>query len=371
MNREINYISLFSGTGGFEKGFLDAGFIFKNLYFSEVDKYASANYKHNFPYAKSIGDIRQANPKNIKEKLNLLTFGFPCQDVSVAGNGQGLAGERSSLFFEALRFIKELRPTVFIFENVKGLFSSNKGRDFEKILRTIADLGIYECEWQLCNTSWFLPQNRERVYFIGHLRGESRPKVFPFRETDFNPSQRISEFQSGMTIVGHIGENNSEANRVYATSGLSRTIKNGGGQGSKTGLYSINRYGCFSDTNIQCLDATYHKGPESNYGSRSYVVGYSRSKNGKEIKRHLKSVANTIKGMADNTKQYILQKLAIRRLTPLECERLQGFPDDWTALGDFENKIKHISDTQRYKMLGNAVTTSVVKAIAERLLEKE
>lgn len=179
----MNYVDLFSGIGGFTLGIQQAGVSFNKHYFSEIDKYASKIYKQHFPTAIELGDIRQVDCSTIGE-INLITFGFPCQDLSIAGKRAGLEGNRSGLFFEAMRFVRELKPDCFIFENVAGLFSSNNGKDFELVLREIANLGLYECEWQLLNTSWFLPQNRERIYFIGHLAGSERSgsKVFPIGE---------------------------------------------------------------------------------------------------------------------------------------------------------------------------------------------
>ena len=183
--KDLNYIDLFAGSGGFHSGFKKAGLRFNWVGFSEVDKYASSVYRYHHPEAEELGDVTKINVSKLPPKIDLLTFGFPCQDLSVAGQRKGLSGQRSGLFFTAMQIVEATKPTVFIFENVKGLYSSEEGRDFETVLRTIADLGIYECEWQLINTRWFLPQNRERVYFVGHLRGESRPKVFPITENDY------------------------------------------------------------------------------------------------------------------------------------------------------------------------------------------
>jgi DNA (cytosine-5)-methyltransferase 1 len=176
------YVDLFSGIGGFHKGILEAGIKIDKCYFSEIDKYATKVYKKQFPDSIELGDITRIRTEELG-KIDLVTFGFPCQDLSIAGKGRGLRGSRSGLFFEAMRIIKQLRPSIFIFENVKGLLTSNDGKDFEIVLREIADIGIYECEWQLVNTSWVLPQNRERVYFIGHFGKESGQKVFPIGES--------------------------------------------------------------------------------------------------------------------------------------------------------------------------------------------
>lgn len=181
---EIVFIDLFSGIGGFAEGFRRAGLTFKYHAFSEVDKNAISIYRKHFPEAKELGDVRTIRDfsaiRNQRGGAPLVvTFGFPCQDLSVAGKRRGLEGSRSGLFFEAMRVIRELQPDVFIFENVKGLLSSNKGQDFVRCLQEIADLGNYDGQWQLVNTSWVLPQNRERIYFIGTLRGQTRCQVFP------------------------------------------------------------------------------------------------------------------------------------------------------------------------------------------------
>jgi DNA-cytosine methyltransferase len=198
-------------------------------------------------------------------KIDLITFGFPCQDLSIAGKRAGLKGSRSGLFFEATKIINVCKPSYFIFENVKGLFSSNNGECFKACLQEIADIG-YDGQWQLLNTRWWLPQNRERIYFVGHIRGERRPEVFPIGENGQEPQniqrqtsgeqQRIfSEVQESrdgdngcpesgrrsegrLNQIGIIGKD-SEATRVYSPDGIARTIKNGGGQGAKTGLYEV------------------------------------------------------------------------------------------------------------------------------------
>jgi len=194
----VNYLDLFSGIGGFALGFKQAGWNFDKHYFSEIDKYAQKIYTKHFPEAVRVGDITKIDGTKLGE-INLITFGFPCQDLSIAGKRKGLQGSRSGLFFEATRLIRECRPGIFIFENVKGLLSSNNGKDFETVLREIADIGLYECEWQLVNTSWVLPQNRERIYFIGHLGKDGGRKVFPICTDDF----KVNELQ-GRPITNSI-----------------------------------------------------------------------------------------------------------------------------------------------------------------------
>ena len=177
----MKLIDLFSGIGGFSLGFQRAGYQFTEHYFSEIDKHAIANYKYNFPNAKYIGDITTIHGGDFTG-IDIITFGSPCQDFSLAGKRAGLAGAKSSLIEYAIALIACIRPSVFIWENVKGAFSSNARADFWAILQAFANIGGYRLEWQLLNTSWVLPQNRERLYLIGHLAGRSDCGVFPIRE---------------------------------------------------------------------------------------------------------------------------------------------------------------------------------------------
>src|SRR5690606_16920695 len=220
MTEEIVLLDLFSGIGGFAKGLSDSGFKIKKHFFSEIDKHAIACYKYNFKNAEYVGSVTDVRGSQL-ERPNIITFGSPCQDFSLAGKRKGMEGERSSLITEAIRLINECRPDIFIWENVKGTFSSNDGADFWGIIQAFANIRGYRLEWQLLNTSWFLPQNRERIYLIGHLDGRSRPKVFPFREDDFRAIEGLSKtpivrtlsaggnsggHHSGMTLISDSGK---------------------------------------------------------------------------------------------------------------------------------------------------------------------
>lgn len=401
---EIIYLDLFSGTGGFAKGLQNAGYSFKKHYFSEIDKYSIANYQYNFRNAKNIGDIQKVKGKQI-ERPNIITFGSPCQDISIAGKFKGLKGKRSSLFFEAVRIIRECRPDVFIFENVKGLFSSNEGKDFEVVLQTLADIGLYDIQWQLLNTCWFLPQNRERIYLVGHLRGTSTPQIFPFGEShqrnhalDKKESQRKSLSPTIDTKVGESShrspyilhwKNSNEkwvkermdkspalkaqsdlVRQPLVVSGVAYRTRNYKGQ---SGKIEIRKDKIANQLTIAQKDSmVLFRVPEATR------KGYATATEGDSINlsfleankrrgRVGKGIANTID---TGVQQYTLNEGGLRRLTPVECERLQGFPDNWTRWGLFEGTAKEISDAQRYKMLGNAVTVAVVEAIAMRLLGK-
>jgi site-specific DNA-cytosine methylase len=226
MRKTITLLDLFSGIGGFHLGLERAGFKVKS-YSSEIDKYANQVYKHNFKNSTYVGSVTDVRGSELP-RINAITFGSPCQDFSIAGNRKGMGGERSSLILEAIRLIKECRPDFFIWENVKGTFSSNNRQDFAAILQAFANIGGY----------------RQR-----------------------------------------------------------------------------------EDGESPCLTS---------------------SKNSENALSSMPPIINKI-----------------RRLTPIECERLQGFPDNWTQQG----VNGPISDTQRYKMCGNAVTVDVVEAVAKQILK--
>lgn len=308
----MKIIDLFSGIGGFSLGFQRAGYQFTEHYFSEIDKHAIANYKHNFPHAKYIGDITTLHGGDFTD-IDIITFGSPCQDFSLAGKRAGLKGAKSSLIEYAIALITHIRPGIFIWENVKGAFSSNAGADFWAIIQAFANIGGYRLEFQLLNTSWLLPQNRERIYLIGHLAGRSIPGVFPIGKDDKlldrktrKKGWRGGNFKTSLarTITARYSKMGS--NDTYIVPKVAATLTGGGHSG---GLHS---------------DMT--------------VIRHKRGRN---------------KG--------------VRRLTEIECERLQGFPDNWTQYGNYDGVIKPIAKTQRYKLIGNAVTVDIVELIAKRL----
>jgi len=388
LKQNLTILELFSGIGGFTKGFLNAGYTFANHYFSEVDKHAIANYQYNFKNAKPLGAVTTICQQRI-ERPHIITFGSPCQDFSLAGKQQGLNGQRSSLIMEAIKIIAHYKPSVFIWENVKGTFSSNGGADFWAILAAFANIGCYTIEWQLLNTSWFLPQNRERIYLVGHLATASEPGVFPIKESDF----RTFEGSTNTSIVraftagGKSGGHHSGMTLIKEVNpSLSYSI---------TASYSKGKYGKSRGTLIKQLNNSKQFGNQPKQQNRVYdpsgimaTIGAHRSDNKTNIlveKPIVKSVLtpdriekrqNGRRFKETNEPSFTLtsQDLhgvqinqTIRRLTEIECERLQGFPDDWTKFGKYNGEVKQIAKTQRYKLIGNAVTTNVVSAIASKL----
>ena len=353
----------FSGIGGFHLGLQNAGLKFSDVYYSEIDKHAIANYKNNFKDAKYIGDVKSILSADTR-RPNIITFGSPCQDFSLAGKRKGLGGARSSLIEYALRAISKFRPDVFIWENVKGAFSSNNSEDFWAIIQAFTNIGGYRLEWQLLNTSWVLPQNRERIYLVGHLADTFRNwgGVFPVRENDFSSEKLFRKKRFGLqpkvstTITTRYGNVPSDTyvaqkGRGYIKSGLSKVCP------------TISMSSFEHNTAVVQVKSANNRGYEIANPGDSINLQFPNSKTrrgrvGRRVSQTLDCACN----------QGVYQDRAIRRLTEIECERLQGFPDDWTKYGVYDDKEKEIAKTNRYKLIGNAVTVDVVELVGKRIL---
>ena len=301
----MTYLSLFSGIGGFELGI---GKCATCIGYSEIDPYAISIYKSHFPNHKLYGDITTINPKDLPD-FDLLVGGFPCQAFSIAGKRKGFADKRGNLFFEIARIVEHCKPRYLLLENVKGLLSHDQGKTFATIVRTLDELG-YDVQWQVLDSKDFrLAQNRKRVYIVGNLRGTYRPEVFPIRET------RAKDIVQGVPVVA---------------------VR----EATKTG-YAL---------------ASVGDGVDVSFPNSKFRRG-----------RVAKGLSHTL-----TTKGEICTPMShghLRRLTPLECERLQGFPDGWTQRGiDEGGSMVGVSDGQRYKCLGNAVGVGVVRAIMQRII---
>jgi DNA (cytosine-5)-methyltransferase 1 len=358
----MTHLDLFSGYGGFHLGLKQSGFQFDNHYFSEIDTYAIANYKYNFPNAKELGTITDFQRCDI-ERPNIITFGSPCQDFSVAGKRKGIEGERSGLIHCAIGCIKRFKPDVFIWENVKGTFSSNTGKDFWEIIKAFNDIGGYRLEWQLVNTAWFLPQNRERIYLVGHLAGRGGRQVFPFRKTNsiYNKNN-----PTGKPRIANCLDSNYF--KGWLDKGQRTHLVKYGSQNEQTTSPLNNK----SSTIRTAANKVLHimqLNPAKEFGNQPRSANRFFDTNG------LAPTLLARKRIDDSPKILTTEKTRIRRLTEIECERLQGLPDDWTRYGIYADKktgndiLREISATQRYKMVGNGVTVNVVQAIGERLIK--
>ena len=296
--------SLFAGVGGFDLGFHRAGFDVS--WCVEIDPKARAILARHFPNARIFSDIRDADPSELGS-VDVVCGGFPCQDLSVAGKRAGLAGARSGLFYEAMRIIRGVRPKFVVVENVAGLLSSNHGHDFSAVLRERGEgWDCSEAGWRVLGSRYFgVAQRRRRVFIIG-------------ARTGFEHVQQILDFPEG-------GVGNA-ATRGEARKETESTIGDG-----------IAPFVCWWN-GTQTADTLTTRGhcqfmPDK--GNFSAVICNAN----------------------DSTSG---PRMVVRRLTPTECERLQGFPDGWT---DGQ------SDADRYKQIGNAVTVNVAQFIATRINE--
>ena len=386
---KIKLLDLFSGIGGFHLGLEKAGFEVES-YFSEIDKYAIDVYSNNFKNSTYVGSVTDVRGGDLPD-IDAITFGSPCQDFSLAGNRKGLGGERSSLIGEAIRLIGEKRPRFFIWENVKGTFSSNNRQDFAAILQTFANIGGYRLEWQLLNTKWFLPQNRERVYLVGYLGDGSGGEIFPIRESSRQTNELQRQQGNTCTLTtryeatangSYIIERKLDAQEIMVKSATNQAViaamrgRNPSDRttGSPTEQrLEINENGTSNTlTSVQKDNLVLHpmqwrrteKGKEARKNAQAKGKDYTPFSDGhRELVVSDKKEIGTITSQVINKDSLIGNDIRIRRLTPIECERLQGFPDNWTK----EGSEGMISDTQRYKMCGNAVTVDVVEAVANNI----
>jgi DNA (cytosine-5)-methyltransferase 1 len=422
---KINHLDLFSGIGGFHLGFEKAGYEITS-YFSEIDKHAIAVYKHQFPTSTYVGSVTNVRGADLP-RINLITFGSPCQDFSLAGNRKGMEGQRSSLVLEAIRLISECRPSVFVWENVKGTFSSNDGADFWAIIQAFTDIGGYRLEWQLLNTSWFLPQNRERIYLVGYstTTGGDWGGVFPIatnnREADELQGQHLSantilqrytacangtsigerELASQVKQIGTKLDSNGgtqpyQQDRVSDADGIVPALNQGksdlilrvksatslGYEEATSGdtIYtsrtqSETRRGRVGKQKAQTLETSCNQAviqPNYTYEKVNETIRRNDFKEG-EVKamdlynKTLRDESPTLTQPEHNGIS-LFDGYRIRRLTPIECERLQGFQDQHTAYGNYDGEVKPMSNSQRYKQCGNAVTVDVVAAVAKKCI---
>ena len=370
----IRFFDLFSGIGGFREGLNRAGG-FTCVGHCEVDAHADKNYRLLFDTeGEWFCDDARAIETGRMPCFDLLCAGFPCQAFSIAGKREGFADARGTLFFEIARLAEARRPAYFLLENVPGLLSHDKGRTFYTILRTFWELG-YHVEWKVLNSKDFgIPQSRKRVYIVGYLDGRCAGKILPFPETN------------GTALIQRVP--GCQGKRVYDPNGLSRTLTSGtGGMGGKTGLYEVG---------VPIKEAT-RKGYKMAYPGDSIDLGYAglnsrRGRVGQGIAhtlttgsqqgtlqfmgpspagtearkggRSVEAPEETLSTITAADRQGNAYHGRIRRLTPRECLRLQGYHD-----GQIDRIIGDTSDSQLYKQAGNGVTVNVIEAIGRNLRE--
>ena len=415
--KEIRFIDLFAGIGGFalglERANYNRGFLqgqttkgikdrpdsegrsprldcgFRCVWSCDNNKHANQVYTKHFGETNHhSGDIRGVNPRDIPD-FDLLCSGFPCQSFSVAGKGKGFQDTRGSLFFEISRIAEAKRPSLLLLENVKGLLSNDRGQTFQTILQELGRIG-YWTEWQVLNSRDWLPQNRERVFIIGHLRGSSSRPIFPVGETDGvvqeesgerpNVQEEVSSITNRLApcLVHNLYGGFKEGIRVFKD--YSPTIRTPAGGGHLPMVVAdrsrhLNKKG----RNLEA-PKPYSNALSSVQKDNLLAIRMVRSEKGKKARqeamqegkdytpfgneyRELTLSEENISGCltgAYNPDALVGNELMLRKLTEVECERLQGFPDNWT---------EGISSTQRYKCLGNAVTVPVITFLGKKIRE--
>lgn len=393
----MKFLDLFAGIGGFRLGMESAGH--ECVGFCEIDKFARASYKaiHDTRGEIELHDITAVSDESIRRigSVDIICGGFPCQAFSIAGNRRGFEDTRGTLFFEIARFASILRPQYLFLENVKGLLNHDRGTTFETILRTLDELG-YDAEWQVLNSKDFgVPQNRERVFIIGHLRGGSTRTIFPLSGNDKATDCK----QPKIKKVGNIRKKGkSQSGDVVSTDSLAPTLcstttqkdplkvaipvltpnridkRQNGRRFKEDGepmftLTGQDRHGIVvagklpgnHDQNSRVYDicglsptlSTMQGG-----GQEPKIIqrGHGYNQDGEH------KIVPTLTSNSYHENNYLSDGFRIRKLTPRECWRLQGFPD-WA----FEKAQEVNSNSQLYKQAGNSVTVNVIAEIAKRL----
>lgn len=419
----IKYFSMFSGIGGFEIGIQNAFDNRSDLRngsadvpedrtdassgslrpvcigYSEIDKYAIETYKKHYGGHHNYGDATTIDERQLPD-FNLLVGGFPCQAFSVAGKRRGFDETRGTLFFDIARILKHKRPSHLVLENVKGLLSHNGGETYQTILGVLTELG-YSVEWCVLNSKDFgVPQSRERVFIVGHLGGECGSKIFPLTSqkptalggdasfvdlqmegaTTTNTARTIqARYHKGYSkrngetsgvMSGTLRTHNDGKGFRTVQSGLAPTIpararEDGSGQPviliPSVSHRSGSREVTHSESNTApTILATQHKSGDTQAKVVVPVLTPERPEK-RQNGRRFKEDGEPAFTVNTQDRHGIYDGARIRRLTPLECERLMGYPDNWTA---------GISDTQRYKQCGNGIVSNVVEAVVGALIEK-
>lgn len=423
--------SLFAGIGGFDLGFERAGF--RVLWQVEREPFCQKVLARRFSDVPVYDDVRTVGAHNLTP-VDVIVGGFPCQDVSVAGRREGLEGERSGLFYEAARIISELKPTVVVIENVPGLLSSHGGRDFHAVLSSLAERGFRRA-YRILDSRYFgVAQRRRRVFIVLRagtsgerprevlLESESRARraqAGAEARTDAAATLRGRSARRGVNEPGRGGEDDSNlvaigvhANqrgelRTSSVAGCLSAAKSGKqleavmvGGGSYPTVTSdasptlTGRRGdqssvimASSGERERALTASMHKRHDEDTDTLiAHTLTASAGHHGHSSPRGdgrdnlVAEVANTLlapnggQRTDDLNQTFTPTQYGVRRLTPLECERVQGFPDGWTCLcGEGHKGSRHCTcpDTPRYKATGNAVTVPVAEWIARRILDAE
>jgi DNA (cytosine-5)-methyltransferase 1 len=381
----MKFLDLFAGIGGFRLGMEMAGH--ECVGYVEIDKFARQSYEaiHDTEGEWTAHDITSVTDDDLRllaeqyGSIDVICGGFPCQAFSIAGKRGGFNDTRGTLFFEIARFASILKPKYLFLENVKGLLNHEQGRTFGTILNTLDELG-YDAEWQVLNSKDFgVPQNRERVFIVGHLRGERTREVFPIRSEDIKTHKKPKEVSQQNRVIGfETAFGGSNGSPVFE--GYMRTLD----QSDSRGVILIQKERDFKIQEPKIVIQKTHGATTSvkrdETGTLQVArldkvpcvleepaikkVGHLESDSGNTgIIYDPEGIAPTQLAQHGNAVTKITTGYRIRKLTPRECWRLQGFPD-WA----FDRaRDAGVSDSQLYKQAGNSVTVNVIYEIAKRL----
>lgn len=354
MQNKLKVASLFSGIGGFEQGFKASKMQYDLVFASEIDKYATQTFSYNFPIDNMVGDIKQVDEKAIPDH-DLLCGGFPCQSFSVAGKQKGFNDIRGTLFFDVIRIIKEKQPKYILLENVKNLISHDDGNTIKTILKNISDCN-YTFDFTIINSNEAgVPQSRERTYIVGILNGNTE---------EFENDIRNNKVS---TIKKWANENHLKTMNFF------------------NGIKMKNSTKCIKDILEENVDKKYYL---TSSKVKEYIYDYNQNlqepqkkilkeftlprdvHNDLDRQRRVYSIygiSPTLLARSDSPKIIFKDnnEYQIRKLTPLETLRVQGFSKEFT-----DNVQKYgMSDTQLYKQSGNAVSPPVISEIINNLLD--
>lgn len=378
----MKFIDMFAGIGGFRSGLEQAGH--KCIGYIEWDKFARQSYQAMYDTQREFtnDDIQRTKGIELPE-ADLWTFGSPCTNISIAGNRAGIGGEQSRMFFEVIRLLKERAenqkalPTYLIMENVKNLLSSNQGRDFAEVIYQMDKVG-YDAEWCVFDSAEVVPQHRERVYIIGHLRDQRTRGVFPIQK------QSKGSAKSKIEVIANDSKTSYCSHDIVSDNGISKTIDATSykhvprvaihqvGNYLKTSSFGGNpqRGRVYSPNGISPALNTMQGG-----GLQPQIVVKAcltpdrphKRQNGRRFKETNEPAFTLTAADRNGVLLDDGNTVAIRKLTPRECWRLQGFTDV-----QFDKAKKAgVSNSQLYKQAGNAVTIPVVEAIGKKLAENE
>ena len=403
----MNVLSLFSGVGGFDLGLEKAGM--KTVFQCELDKHATSVLKYHWPAVPKWADVSTLTGKYVLEHapvIDVVAWGSPCQDLSIAGKRAGLAGSKSSLFYQGMRVIKEIQeetngkyPKVSIWENVNGALSSNQGADFGVIIDAMAEAGALAIEWAVLDAQNFgVPQRRRRVFVVAIFDSATAAKcpdpLLPVAESlrrNTNKGKQTRESAASKTATS-VEENSVFVKRKraktktdyesWASNRVAPTL-NAFDQGDKrtTVLAVESPAPILIDRAAfnQEKNALYHPRISDNPVAPSLVakgphaVAYSIREDAKANNFSATELdhANCLSALQPSTQSHHAQMfiaeptMAVRRLTPLECERLMGWPDDHTK---YKSDGSEQSDAQRYKQCGNGVASPVAEWVGKHII---